>query len=137
MLYLDLEKFGNASACGTQIANDEIPVQAVLGLQFSAEEAIIRIADDILKEVFLLNLDELHLEIRLLDEVEIPIQGLEPQVDCLCLEVLHQPAFVGQQVLLVQFPVLAEEEFYRLTVRGDGVVREIGQLQRTSELLNH
>ena len=71
MFDLDLKKFRDARPSRAQIAHDEIPVQPLFGFQLPAEEAIVRIADDILQKVLLLNFDELHLEIRLLDEGRI------------------------------------------------------------------
>ena len=92
---LDLQQFRNARTSRTQIAHYEIPVEPLLGFQLPAEEAVIRVADDVLQKVLLLNLDELHLQIRLLHEVKVAIQGLQPQVDGLCLVVLHKPSLVG------------------------------------------
>lgn len=76
VFYLDLQKFRNAGACSAKVAHDKVPVRASIGLELAAEEAVIRIADDILQKVLLLNLDELHFQSRLLDEVEVTIQGL-------------------------------------------------------------
>ena len=137
VFHLDLQEFRDAGARGAEIAHHEIPVETLLRLQLPAEEAVIRVADDVLQKGLLLDLDELHLQVRLLDEVEVAVQGLKTQIHGLGLVVLHQPSLVGQQVLLVYFPILAIEEFHRLAVRGYRVVRQVGQLQRMSELFCH
>ena len=92
---LDFQQFLDAVSRGAKVAHHEVPVEALLGFQLPAEEAVIRVADDVLQKVLLLNLDELHLEIRLLHEVEIAIQGLQAQIHGLRLVVLNQPSFIG------------------------------------------
>ena len=95
MFHLDLQKFRNAGSRRAQVAHNEVPVHASIGLELATEEAVIRVTYDVLQEVLLLNLDELHFQPRLLDEVEIAIQGLQPQIYGLCLVVFNQPPLVG------------------------------------------
>ena len=73
VFHLDLQEFRDAGARGAEIAYHEIPVETLFCFQLSAEEPIVRVANDVFQKVLLLNLDELHLQIRLLHEVEIAI----------------------------------------------------------------
>lgn len=76
VFHLDLQKFRDAGTRRAQEAHDEIPIHFSRRFEFPAEEAVVCIADDVLEKVLLLNLDELHFQSRLLNEVEISVQGL-------------------------------------------------------------
>ena len=60
-----------------------------------------------------------------LDEVQVLVDGLYPEIDGLGLEGLDEVGFVDEKIPLVQFLVLREEIVHGVDVRRDGVLRQI------------
>ena len=122
---LDLHKFANPCACRRQIPDHEIPFHVAVFLQGVFEERVIGVADNVLQESFLLNLDEFELEFFLAQKLKVFVHSLYPQVDGLGLVFFHEIALVRQQVLRVHRAVVRQKIIDRPQIRGDGVLRKI------------
>ena len=86
---------------------------------------LIGIADYVFQKVLLLNLDKLYFQFVLLCKLQILVDALQSQVYRLWSEVLHQVAFISQQILLVHFLIVSKEIVYRPHIRCHGVLCQI------------
>jgi len=69
--------------------------------------------------------DGSDVQLILLDKLQILVDTLQPQIDRLRFEVLHQIPFVSQKVLPVNLFVLRIEVLHRPHIRSDGILSQV------------
>ena len=125
MLNLQLDKFTDTGSGGGKKPHDKIPFRSPILLHLVFQEDVVGIADDIFQEGLLLSLYRFQAKVRLVHIVKILVDGLNPLVDSLRLEVLDKVGFVQEQVLLVHLLVSTVEFIYSMLVCRNRVVRHI------------
>ena len=120
-----LEQLADSGSGCRHEPHDEIPFQMSVSFELLFQEFIVGIADDVLQEVLLLNLDKFELQLVFLDEFQVSVQCLKPQVDCLRLEMFNKETFVCKQVLLVHLAVFGEKMVRRPDIGRDCVLGQV------------
>ena len=109
----------------------------LVGFQPCLEKSVIRIADYIFQEILLLHFDEADFKLVFSGEFQILVDSLQPEVDCLRTEILHQIALVCHQVLSVQLLVVGKEIICRPQIGRYGVPGKIRPAEIIFELSQH
>ena len=96
MLDLYLYQLTHSCACCRQISHHKVPFPVPIAFQAVLQEFVVRVADDILQKVFLLNLYRCKPQFFFLDKVEILIDRLYAQINSFGLVGFDQIALERQ-----------------------------------------
>ncbi len=96
MLDLELDQFAHAGTGGGHVPDDEIPFQVKLLLESALQKLVIFVADFILREGTILNLDRLKTQVFLPNPGQILVDGMDPKIDSRGLKTVDKDRFVSQ-----------------------------------------
>lgn len=100
LLDLQLDQFADPCPGRSQGPYNEIPSTVLFSPQPALEILVIIIADHVVQEGGLRDLDHLDLQVGMTDVIQVLVDPLDAQVHRLGFVALDQPGFIKQQILL-------------------------------------
>lgn len=132
-----LDQLSDTGSGGRQKTDDEIPLEIGLGTETVLHEGIVGVTDDVLKIVPLLDTDGFETQLGLIRELEVLVERLDPQIDGLWLEILHQVGFVCKELALGQISVMRIEILYGIGIGHNCILRQILTTKESNEIRIH
>lgn len=132
-----LDQLSDTGSRGSKKADNEVPLEIGLGAETVLHEGIVGVADDVLKIVPLLDTDGFESEFGLIRELEILVERLDPEIDGLGLEILHQVGFVCKELALCQISVVRIEILDGIGISHNSILRQILPTKESNEIRIH